>query len=177
MNAVLAGVKNIEHGSIQTKDTVKAMSESGVFHIPTLKAAWGIIQAGDSAGIPEYAMAKAKEMGEYPSKSLILSFRAGVKVASGTDAGTPFNRHGDNAKELELMVDAGLTPMDAIVCTTKNGAEVCGLSKRLGTIETGKLADIIVVNGDPSKEIRLLQNKQNIMLVMKDGIIEVNRGL
>ena len=177
MNATLGGVKSIEHGSIQTNDTVKVMAERWVFHVPILTAVWGIIQAGGSAGIPEYALAKAKEIAENPFKRIMHSLRAGVKVVSRTDAGTPFNRHGNNAKELELMVKAGLTPMEAITCATRNGAEVCGLSKKLGTIEPGKLADLIVVNGNPTQEISLLQDKQRIMLVMKDGVTEVNWGI
>ncbi len=177
MNAVEGGVKSIEHGSIQTKETVKAMAENSVLHVPTLTASWNIIQKGTKAGIPEWAVAKALEIADYPPKSMMLSYRSGVSIAAGTDAGTPFNYHGDNAKELELMVTAGLKPLEAITCATKNGAEACYMGDRTGTIEKGKLADLIVVDGDPSADIKLLQNKTNIRLVIKAGKIEVNRSI
>ena len=107
----------------------------------------------------------------------MLCYRAGVKVAAGTDAGTPFNRHGENAKELELMVSAGLKPIEAITCATKIGAEACYLGAKTGTLEKGKWADLIVVDGDPTSEVKLLQNKAKIRLVMKAGVVEVNRGI
>jgi imidazolonepropionase-like amidohydrolase len=177
MNAIVGGVKSIEHGSIQTNETVKAMVENGVFQVPTLTASWNIVTKGTAAGIPDWAVNKAKEIAEYPPKSLMMCFRAGVKVAAGTDAGTPFNRHGENAKELELMVEAGLKPIEAITCATKVGAEACWLGEKTGTIEKGKWADLIVVEGDPTTDIKILQDKTKIRLVMKAGIIEANRGI
>jgi imidazolonepropionase-like amidohydrolase len=177
MNAIMGGVKSIEHGSIQTKETVKAMAEHGIIQVPTLVASWNILQRGTAGGIPEWAVAKAKEIAEYPPKSLMLCYRAGVKVAAGTDAGTPFNRHGENAKELELMVTAGLKPLEAITCATKVGAEACYLAAKTGTLEKGKWADLIVVDGDPSEDVRVLQDKAKIRLVMKAGSVEVNRGI
>jgi imidazolonepropionase-like amidohydrolase len=107
----------------------------------------------------------------------MLSHRAGVKVAAGTDAGTPFNRHGENAKELELMVNAGLKPIEAITCATKVGAEACYLAEKTGTLEKGKWADLIIVDGDPTTDIKILQDKARIRLVMKAGAVEINRGI
>jgi imidazolonepropionase-like amidohydrolase len=177
MNAIMGGVKSIEHGSIQTKETVKAMVEHDVLQVPTLVASWNIIQKGTAAGIPEWAVAKAKEIAEYPPKSLMLCYKAGVRVAAGTDAGTPFNCHGENAKEIELMVAAGLKPLEAITCSTKIGAEACYLGANTGTIEKGKWADLIVVDGDPTVDVKILQDKMKIRLVMKAGNVEVNRGI
>jgi imidazolonepropionase-like amidohydrolase len=177
MNAVLGGVKSIEHGSIHTKETVKAMAEHDVFQVPTLTASWNIVQKGTVAGIPDWAVAKAKEIVDYPPRSLMLCYRAGVKIAAGTDAGTPFNRHGENAKETELMVAAGLKPIEAITCATKIGAEACYLGAKTGTLEKGKWADLIVVDGDPTADVKLLQDKAKIRLVMKAGVVEVNRGI
>jgi imidazolonepropionase-like amidohydrolase len=177
MNAIEGGVKSIEHGSIQTIETVKSMAEHGVFQIPTLVASWNILKKGTAAGIPEWAVAKAREIAEYPPKSLMLCHKAGVKVAAGTDAGTPFNYHGENAKELELMVQAGLKPIEAITCSTKVGAEACYLGTKTGTLEKGKWADLIIVEGDPILNIKLLQDKTSIRLVMKEGKVEVNRGI
>ena len=177
MNAIEGGVKSIEHGSIQTKETVKAMLEHDVIQVPTLTASWNIVMKGTAAGIPDWAVAKATEIAEYPPKSLMLSHRAGVKVAAGTDAGTPFNRHGENAKELELMVNAGLKPIEAITCATKVGAEACYLAEKTGTLEKGKWADLIIVDGDPTTDIKILQDKARIRLVMKAGAVEINRGI
>jgi imidazolonepropionase-like amidohydrolase len=177
MNALLGGVKSIEHGSIQTKETVRAMVEHKAIQVPTLVASYNIVQRGTAAGIPDWAVNKAKEIVEYPPKSLMMCHKAGVTVAAGTDAGTPFNYHGENAKELELMVAAGLKPIEAITCATKNGAEACWLADKTGTLEKGKWADLIIVDGDPTTDIKILQDKAKIRLVMKAGGVEVNRGL
>ncbi|HDI52624.1 MAG TPA: amidohydrolase family protein, partial [Candidatus Bathyarchaeota archaeon] len=98
-------------------------------------------------------------------------------IAMGTDSGTPFNRHGENAKELELMVEAGLKPMEAIVAATKTAAEAIGLGGRTGVLKPGMWADIIAVEGDPLSDIRVLQDKSRIKMVMKGGVIEVDRGV
>jgi imidazolonepropionase-like amidohydrolase len=177
MNALLGGVKSIEHGSIQTSETVKAMVEHDAIQVPTLTASYNIVTKGTAAGIPDWAVNKAKEIADYPPKSLMMCYRAGVKVAAGTDAGTPFNRHGENAKELELMVAAGLKPIEAITCATKVGAEACYLADKTGTLEKGKWADLIIVDGDPTVDIKMLQDKAKIRLVMKAGNVEINRGI
>ena len=93
----------------------------------------------------------------------------------GTDSGTPFNNHGTNAFELELMVTNGMTEMAAIMTSTRVAAENLQLADKLGTIEEGKLADIIVLDGNPLEDIRLLQDKERIKMVMKAGNIKVTR--
>jgi imidazolonepropionase-like amidohydrolase len=93
----------------------------------------------------------------------------------GTDAGTPFNCHGENLKEMELLVKAGMTPMEAMVATTKIASEVLGLEKKIGTLEKGKLTDLIVVDGNPLKDIQLLQNKDKILVIMKEGCFYKNQ--
>jgi imidazolonepropionase-like amidohydrolase len=87
----------------------------------------------------------------------------------GTDAGTPFNRHGENLKEMELLVKAGFTSMEAIVATTKTASEVLGLGDKIGTIGKGKLADLVVLDGDPLKDIALFQRKDSLLAIMKEG--------
>ena len=98
-----------------------------------------------------------------------LMAKAGITIASGADSGTPFNLHGENLKELELLVGIGLSPMEAIVSATRIAAETLGLGSRVGSIESGKLADLIVVEGDPLKDITVLQQKEKMVAVMKDG--------
>ena len=176
-NAVVAGVRTIEHGTIMDEEVVALMAEKGVFHVPTLVASWSILKHGREGGIPEYAVAKAEQLADYPARSMMLSHRAGVKVAMGTDSGTPFNMHGNNAKELELMVEAGLKPMEALTAATKVGAEAVGLGGRTGILQKGRWADLIVVDGDPLGDITVLQDRSRIKLVMKAGVVEVNRGI
>jgi imidazolonepropionase-like amidohydrolase len=100
--------------------------------------------------------------------------KAGVKIAMGTDSGYG-PKHGDNLQELEIYVKWGMDPMDAIVAGTKNAAEALGWDDRIGTLETGKLADIAVVDGDPIKDISILKDKDNILLVIKGGKIVKDR--
>jgi len=176
-NAIEAGVKTIEHGSLIDEEAMKMLKEAGGFLVPTFVAGWNIVEHGLEGGIPKYAVDKAEEVAYEVRKNALKSHKMGVKVAVGTDAGTPFNRHGDNAQEIIHFVDAGFTPMEAIVAATKTGSECLGLENQIGTVEKGKLADLILVEGDPLKDIKVLGAKQNIKLVMKDGLIEVNRGV
>jgi len=176
-NAVLAGVKTIEHGSLIDDEAVKLMAQRGCFHVPTLVAGWNIVQHGKESGIPAYAVDKAEEIAHEVRKGAMRSHRGGVKVAMGTDAGTPFNRHGGNAQEIIHLVDAGFTPMEAIVAATKTGSQCIGLERQVGTVEPGKLADLIVVKGDPLRDVKVLGDKANILLVLKGGVAEVDRGI
>jgi len=114
---------------------------------------------------------KARQVREEHIKSFGRAVRAGVKIAMGTDAGTPFNVHGENLNELPLMVEAGMTPMQAIVASTRMGAQLLQWGDKIGTLEPGKLADIVVVNGDPLADINLFKDAKNIALVMKDGAV------
>jgi imidazolonepropionase-like amidohydrolase len=173
--AILAGVNSIEHGTFLTMELVELMLEHGVYYVPTLTALHRILQHGVEAGIPEYAVEKAKQAEEVHFESFDQAHRAGVKIAMGTDAATPFNRHGENALELQLMVKAGMTPMEAIVAATRTGAEVLGLADEVGTVETGKLADLLLVAGDPLADISLLQDEQKIEVVIKGGRVVVDR--
>jgi len=102
--------------------------------------------------------------------------KIGVKIAAGSDASMPFVRHGENAYELELLLRAGLTPMEAIVAATKIGSEVLDMADEIGTVEEGKLADLLVVGGDPLVDIRVLQDKNKIERVIKGGKIMVARA-
>jgi imidazolonepropionase-like amidohydrolase len=173
--AVEGGVHSIEHGSFLDKTTAEAMKAKGIILVPTFRAIWGIVENGVEAGVPEYAVEKAKMVQKDHRKAFNYAKEVGTKIALGTDAGTPFNTHGDSAKELELMVEAGMTEMEALVAATKVGAEVLTVSDQLGTIEPGKLADMIVVDGNPLSDITVLQNKACIETVIKNGVITVDR--
>jgi imidazolonepropionase-like amidohydrolase len=176
-NAVEAGVTTIEHGSLIDEGAMKMLKEAEGFLVPTLVAGWNIVEHGLESGIPKYAVDKADEIAHEVRKNAYKAYKMGVNVAVGTDAGTPFNRHGNNAQEIIHFVDAGWKPMEAVVAATKMGSMCLGLEKLIGTVEKGKLADLILVDGDPLKDIKVLGDKENIKLVMKEGTVEVNRGI
>jgi imidazolonepropionase-like amidohydrolase len=147
-NAVRAGIRSIDHGIYLDDEAISLMLERGAWLVPTLVAPRGVIEAAEAgARIEEAALAKAREVVDTHSESFRRAVAAGVKVAMGTDSGvTP---HGDNLRELELMVAGGMTPAQAMVATTRSAAELLGVADELGTIEPGKRADAVVVNGDP----------------------------
>ena len=170
-NAILAGIHSIEHGIFQTDETIELMVEHGTFMVPTLSAVViGLEQAAIHNTLPDYAIEKARGIEALQSELFGKAYKAGVKIAMGTDAGV--FPHGMNLRELDLMVKAGVTPMDAIVATTRTAAQCLGWDDRIGTLESGKLADIIVVKGDPLADIALLKDNDNIELVMKNGAIQ-----
>jgi len=178
-NAIKGGVKVIEHAWYPDDDAIRLAKEKGVIFVPTLSYDLQIIRKGEEAGYPSWAVEKEKEAWDQVVKNIAKAHKEGVIMASGTDfVGSPISRMGTNCMELELLVKyCGFTPMEAIVAATANGAEACGLKRKIGTIEPGKIADIIVVDGDPLKDIRILQDVNKIKLVMKDGKKQVDRGL
>lgn len=170
LNALRAGIDSIEHGVFLSQEAVSLMLEKGVPLVPTISALHCIEEHGVEAGIPAFAVEKTKRLKADFLQSVRLAREAGVSVAMGTDAGTPFNRHGENARELELMANlGGFSPGEAIKAATQVGARVLGLEKELGTIGEGKLADLIVVRGNPLEELGLLRNRQDILWILKGG--------
>lgn len=155
-NAILAGIDSIEHGIFLDDETVELMIEEGVFLVPTLVAPFFIVENGVNGGIPQYAVEKAKRVMDSHFKSFRKAKEAGVKIAMGTDAGTPFNVHGKYPHELKLMVEAGMTPMEAIVAATKYSSELLGIDKEYGTLEEGKTADFLVLKENPLKKLDAL---------------------
>jgi imidazolonepropionase-like amidohydrolase len=168
-NSLWAGVNSIEHGFFLDDEAIALMLEMKAYLVPTLNAPYQIIKGGVKRGVPRYAVEKSKSVMKSHFQSVRRAHKAKIPIAMGTDAGTPFNCHGENLKEVELLLKIGLTPMEAIVATTKTAAEVLRLEKKIGTLEKGKLADLIVVNGNPLKDIGLLQEKDKILAIMKEG--------
>ncbi|MCB8940688.1 MAG: amidohydrolase family protein [Ardenticatenaceae bacterium] len=172
-NAVRAGIHSIEHGIYVDDEAIELMLERGTFLVPTLLAPLAVLEAAESGGsMPEWGIRKSREVIEIHSENIGRAFKAGVKVAMGTDAGVM--KHGTNLRELGLMCNVGLSPMDSIVATTKTAAECLGWEDKVGTLEPGKLADVIVTHTDPLANIRSLEDVDNIRLVVKDGRIVKN---
>jgi imidazolonepropionase-like amidohydrolase len=165
-NAIRAGIRSIDHGIYLDDEAIEMMLARGTWLVPTLVAPRGVIDAADAgAAIPEASIAKAREVVEIHSASFARAVEAGVKVAMGTDSGvTP---HGENLRELALMVEGGMTPMQAIVATTRSAAELMGLESELGTIEPGNRADLVIVDGDPL-EVATLADR--VAEVYQDGV-------
>ena len=169
-NAVEAGAKTIEHGTYLHQDPrlMEQMAKGEIFVVPTLKAGFDVIE-GDRPGIPDWILEKSKETQEDAMKSIRKAYEMGVPIAMGTDAATPYNFHGENAMELYYMSQAGMSAMGCIVASTKNAARALGWDSKLGTLEAGKLADLIVVKKNPLDDLRSLATRSNIEYVMQGG--------
>jgi imidazolonepropionase-like amidohydrolase len=171
LNALRAGIDSIEHGIYLNEETISLMVKRGVPLIPTLSAMLQIESKGTEAGIPAFAVEKTLRVKPFHLKSVAMAREAGVQVALGTDAGTPFNLHGENLGELKHLVDLGYSPMEALQSGTRIAAQVLGLEKELGTIEKGKLADLVVVEGNPLDDIGILLKPERVRVVMRGGRI------
>ncbi len=169
-NAVRAGIHSIEHGIFLDDEAIELMLQHGTYLVPTLLAPVSVVEIAEAKGtMPEWGVRKAKETIEIHRDSIARAFEAGVTIAMGTDAGVM--PHGTNLRELGLMCSVGMSPMQAIVATTKIAAQCLGWDDRVGTIEAGKLADIVIARTDPLADIRSLENPNNVVMVMKDGKI------
>jgi imidazolonepropionase-like amidohydrolase len=170
-NALIGGVKVIEHGFWLDDECIDLMVKKNHFLVPTLAIVDTIVVNGAKIGVLPHSIHKAKIAQEAHLASFKRAYEAGVLCGLGTDYLTdPMSPMGENAVELEMYVKrVGLTPMQTIVCATKNNAEVLDMSNRIGTLEAGKLADVIVVDGDPLLDITVLRNRKNILKVYKGG--------
>jgi imidazolonepropionase-like amidohydrolase len=167
-NAIRAGIDSIEHGFYLDDEALELALDRGTVLVPTLIAVNQIVNNGKTGAMPAWVVEKAESESGHHRESFAAAVRSGMKVAAGTDAGTPFNPHTYLPQELALMVDYGMRPMDAIVAATRNAAENLGLAPDVGTLEVGRLADIVVVDGDPSSDITAAGR---VRLVMKDGVL------
>lgn len=170
MKALRAGVTTIEHGTFlfQNPDAVRFMTEHKIFLVPTLKVGWDIIHASDS-NVPQWIRNKNNILQDNSESSLKMAYAAGVPIAMGSDVGTPLNYHGENGLEVHWMQHAGMSAMDALVAATGNAARALGWDAWMGTLEAGKVADLIVVDGNPLDDLRILADKARLQFVMQDG--------
>jgi imidazolonepropionase-like amidohydrolase len=169
-DAVLAGVDSIEHGSFLSDDLIALMREHGTRLSATLVAAAGIADAPPNT-VPAWARAKADVAARANRDSFQRAAEAGVTIVLGTDAGTPYNFHGANARELALMVENGLPRRTALRAATRNGAELLGIADQVGTIEVGKQADLVLCRGDAIQDPARLADRSTIQAVIQAGRI------
>jgi imidazolonepropionase-like amidohydrolase len=151
------------------------MVEKGTVLVPTLAIVHKIVNEGDKLGVPEYGMRKAKIVFKSHVASVEKAYENGVIIATGTDTSGRIVRFGHHAVELELLCDCGMSPMESIVAATKTASEALDRQDRIGTLEADKLADLLVVDGNPLEDIKVLQDKNKIRMVVKNGDIVVNR--
>ena len=163
--AIRAGIRSIEHGIYLDDEAIELMLARGTYLVPTLVAPQGVLDAAEAgAPLPEAIVAKARAVVDVHRDAFRRAVGAGVRVAMGTDSGvTP---HGRNLRELVLMAEGGMSPAEVLVATTRTSAELLGLDRELGTIEPGKRADLVVVDGDPFAFETL---PERIAAVFQDG--------
>ena len=172
-NGILAGVDSIEHGIYLDQEACDLMRERNTALVPTLAYFHRIATLGESHGSPAYAVRKAREVVEAHMNSFALALRMKLRIGMGTDfEGSPLFPHGENGMELELMVQGGMPAGDVIVAATATNAAILGIEKKVGTIATGKIADLIAVPGNPLKEISLLRR---VEFVMQGGRVACSR--
>jgi imidazolonepropionase-like amidohydrolase len=168
-NAIHAGVHSIEHATLMDEEAAGLFEKHAVYMVPTLSALATTGACRPGCGIPDDALEKAKAMTKRHQSSFRQAHRRGLLIAMGTDAGTPFNHHGDNAQELERMVALGMSPMEAIIASTSAAARLIGIDDQVGSIERGKQADLLLIEGNPLRKIDLLRDRVRIVGVMKAG--------
>jgi imidazolonepropionase-like amidohydrolase len=162
--AVLAGVDSIEHGSYMNEEDIQLMKQHGTYLVPTLYLGDWLMENLSTIVLTPNMVEKAKIVLPIARQNIAIAFKSGVKVAFGTDAAV--YPHGLNAREFAVMVKLGLSPLQSIQAATVNAADLLGWSDRIGTLEAGKFADVIAVDGDPLADVHVLEN---VRFVMKGG--------
>jgi len=173
LNALKAGVHTVEHGTFLDERAVDMMIERNAYYTPTVIAPKRIADVGAEAGIPKYAVRKVGEMIKHRFKSLHLAYEKGVNIVTGTDAGTPMNPHADLIEELLILKKECMTSQEVLAAATGVAAKALGIESQVGILEEGKIADLIIVDGNPFDDIGALRN---ISVIIKEGKVIVNEA-
>ena len=164
---VNAGVSSVEHGTLIDERSMDMMIEKGIYLVPTFAPYWIMSEEGRQKGIADYMIASSKWVMEEKMPRFRKAVEKGVKIAFGTDAGSPVNPHEQIDIECRCMVEGGMSPMDVIVSITRNAADLLGVEDKVGSLQVGKKADIVVVGGNPLEDIGQLAN---VKMVFKSGV-------
>jgi imidazolonepropionase-like amidohydrolase len=175
-NALKAGFDCLEHGTFMDEEALDLLLERDTPVVPALQFELASIEKGPSFGMPQAVVDGHKETLEGGAESARLILKSGGRLGMGGDYGFAWNPHGDYAKELTFFVrHVGFSPLETITCATRTGAEIMGRQHELGTVEPGKLADILVVDGDPLADIAILEDRSRFVAVMQGGAIKAGR--
>ncbi|MCC5824256.1 MAG: amidohydrolase family protein [Phycisphaerales bacterium] len=165
--ALRAGVHSIDHGTYLDDEAIELFLETGAYLVPTIHAGKFVEERAKEPGyFPEAVRAKAAAVGPLIQDAFGRAYKAGVKIAFGTDVGV--GRHGTNALEFVYMHEAGMTPQDCLIAATMHAADLIGVADKLGSVESGKLADLVALDGDPMADVTAYQR---VVFVMKDGVV------
>jgi imidazolonepropionase-like amidohydrolase len=175
-NALRAGYDAVEHATFIDDEGLELLLERDVPVVPALYFEKASIERGPEFGLPQRVIDGHQETLDGGAQSAKRILRAGGRLGMGGDYGFGWNPHGDYAKELTFFVkDVGLTPLEVITCATKTGAEIMGRGDEFGTLEKGKLADVLIVDGDPLRDIAILEDRAKFIAVMQGGVIKAGQ--
>lgn len=177
---VTAGVDIIHHATFSDPEALELLvaHKDRIFVVPALGYTWAAHVKGERCGVPAHVIERARYGEEFEEgcRNMLKLKDAGVRVLPGGDYGFVWCPHGEEAKDLELFVNAiGFTPMETIVAATKWGSQIMQMENDVGTVEIGKFADLLVLDGDPLEDITIFQDRRRIQLVMKGGAVMCNR--
>ena len=162
-----AGVTSVEHGTLLDESAMDAMIKNGTYLVPTFAAYWVMAEEGKQKGVPDYMIRASKWVMEEKMPRFKNAVAKGVKIAFGTDGGSPVNPHENVEWECNCLIEGGMSPMDVIKSMTINAADLLGLKDKVGSVEVGKIADLVVLGGNPLDDIKQLAN---VVDVIKHGV-------
>ncbi len=176
-NALRAGYDTLEHGTFLDEESLELLLEKNTPVVPALYFEYASIERGPEFGLSQRVIDGHKETLEGGTESYRRILKAGGRLGMGGDYGFGWNPHGDYARELTFFVNyVGFSPLETITCATRTGAEIMGRDKEFGTVEPGKLADLVVVDGDVLADISILENRRRFIAVMQGGIIKAGQA-
>jgi imidazolonepropionase-like amidohydrolase len=175
-NALRAGFDTLEHGTFMDAEALDMLLARDVPVVPALQFEWASIEYGPNYGMPQSVIDGHQETLDAGAESARMILKAGGRLGMGGDYGFAWNPHGDYAKELTFFVrHVGFTPLEVLTCATKTGAEIMGRSHEFGTVEAGKLADLLIVDGDVLADISVLEDRSKFIAVLQGGVAKAGR--